>query len=455
MNQTLIMVVQMQLSLALFYLGYRFLLRPLTFYTYNRWYFLLTTLYSLIAPILLHNRSIVPQITVPANNLVLYLPVIQEKQFDYSWVQIFYGLVVMSLLLKIVLSVLQIQKIKKTATVYDWESIRFWHSDQIDSAFSFWNDIFCNLQKHEIKDLPAILTHEAIHVEKKHTLDVLLFEILSVIFWFNPAVWLLKRGVKENIEYQTDSLVVGSGQDKKQYQMQLLYVAMGQNSIPLSNSFNVQELKHRISMMNKKSSSNKDLRRYFLLAPILLTSLTAFTVTQTTKGSEQIIEKTTSAIDDYLQEQIQAVKVENPKAEKLPLIQLSEVVVVGTPYKGDSVKVKDKGTLVTIKLTGMGNAKIDSSTKFIAVKDMLLVKNEDNVFTVVNDSTSKINMRATSPMTAPLCIVNGKEVSYGTGGLTGIDPNTIESISVWKDKKAIELYGEKGRNGVIVVTLKK
>jgi beta-lactamase regulating signal transducer with metallopeptidase domain len=157
-----------------------------------------------------------------------------------------------------------------------------------------------------------------------------LFEILSVIFWFNPAVWLLKRGVKENIEYQTDSLVVGSGQDKKQYQMQLLYVAMGQNSIPLSNSFNVQELKHRISMMNKKSSSNKDLRRYFLLAPILLTSLTAFTVTQTTKGSEQIIEKTTSAIDDYLQEQIQAVKVENPKAEKLPLIQLSEVVVVGT-----------------------------------------------------------------------------------------------------------------------------
>jgi hypothetical protein len=331
----------------------------------------------------------VPQITVPANNLVLYLPVIQEKQFDYSWVQIFYGLVVMSLLLKIVLSVLQIQKIKKTATVYDWESIRFWHSDQIDSAFSFWNDIFCNLQKHEIKDLPAILTHEAIHVEKKHTLDVLLFEILSVIFWFNPAVWLLKRGVKENIEYQTDSLVVGSGQDKKQYQMQLLYVAMGQNSIPLSNSFNVQELKHRISMMNKKSSSNKDLRRYFLLAPILLTSLTAFTVTQTTKGSEQIIEKTTSAIDDYLQEQIQAVKVENPKAEKLPLIQLSEVVVVGTPYKGDSVKTKDKGTLVTIKLTGMGNAKIDSSTKFIAVKDMLLVKNEDNVFTVVNDSTSR------------------------------------------------------------------
>ncbi|MDI9866372.1 M56 family metallopeptidase [Flectobacillus sp. DC10W] len=455
MNQTLIMVVQMQLSLALFYLGYRFLLRPLTFYTYNRWYFLLTTLYSLIAPILLHNRSIVPQITVPANNLVLYLPVIQEKQFDYSWLQIFYGLIVAGLLLKVVWSVLQIQKIKKTASVYDWENIRFWHSDQIEGAFSFWNDIFCNLQKHEIKDLPAILTHEAIHVEKKHTLDVLLFEILSVIFWFNPAVWLLKRGVKENIEYQTDSLVVGSGQDKKQYQMQLLYVAMGQNSIPLSNSFNVQELKHRISMMNKKSSSSKDLRRYFLLAPILLTSLTAFTVTQTTKGSEQIIEKTTSAIDDYLQEHAQAVKVENLKAEKLPLVQLSEVVVVGMPYKGDSVKTKEKGILVTIKLTGMGNAKIDSSTKFIAAKDMLLVKNEDNVFTVMNDSTSRINMRATSPMNAPLCIVNGKEVSYGTGGLTGIDPSTIESISVLKDKHATEAYGEKGRNGVIIVTLKK
>ncbi|MFY7827379.1 MAG: M56 family metallopeptidase [Flectobacillus sp.] len=455
MNQMLIMIVQIQLSLALFYLGYRFLLRPLTFYTYNRWYFLLTTLYSLIAPILLHNRSIVPQITVPTNNLVLYLPMIQEKQFDYSWVQIFYGLVVMSLLLKIVLSVLHIQKIKKTATVYDWENIRFWHSNQIESAFSFWNDIFCNLQKHGIKDLPAILTHEAIHVEKKHTLDVLFFELLSVIFWFNPAVWLLKRGVKENIEYQTDSLVVGSGQDKKQYQMQLLYVAMGQNSIPLSNSFNVQELKHRISMMNKKSSSNKDLRRYLLLAPILLTSLTAFTVTQTTQNSEHIIEKTTSAIDDYLQAHAQSPKQVSRQNEEMPLVNLAEIVVMGSSYKGDSVKVKDNGTQVTIKLTGMGNAKIDSSTKFIAVKDMILVKNEDNVFTVMNDSTSKINKRATSPMTAPLCIVDGKEVPYGPSGLSGIDPSTIESISVWKDKKAIEIYGEKGRNGVIFVTLKK
>jgi hypothetical protein len=149
------------------------------------------------------------------------------------------------------------------------------------------------------------------------------------------------------------------------------------------------------------------------------------------------------------------VKVENLKAEKLPLVQLSEVVVVGMPYKGDSVKTKEKGTLVTIKLTGMGNAKIDSSTKFIAVKDMLLVKNEDNVFTVVNDSASKNKTKVISPMNAPLCIVNGKEVSYGTGGLNGIDPSTIESISVLKDKHATEAYGEKGRNRVIIVTLKK
>jgi len=35
-----------------------------------------------------------------------------------------------------------------------------------------------------------------------------------------------------------------------------------------------------------------------------------------------------------------------------------------------------------------------------------------------------------------------------------INPDDIESVTVWKDKKAMKLYGEKGKFGVIIITTK-
>lgn len=53
----------------------------------------------------------------------------------------------------------------------------------------------------------------------------------------------------------------------------------------------------------------------------------------------------------------------------------------------------------------------------------------------------------------PLIIVDGEEL-LGDRTLDSIDTNTIESISVIKDKSAIEQYKEKGKNGVILITTK-
>ena len=57
-----------------------------------------------------------------------------------------------------------------------------------------------------------------------------------------------------------------------------------------------------------------------------------------------------------------------------------------------------------------------------------------------------------SNLNKPLLIIDGKEVPYSV--IADLDPNKIESISVLKDKNATEIYGEKGKNGVILVTSK-
>lgn len=53
----------------------------------------------------------------------------------------------------------------------------------------------------------------------------------------------------------------------------------------------------------------------------------------------------------------------------------------------------------------------------------------------------------------PLLIVDGKELKDGS--IDDISPDTIESVNVYKGDKAIEKYGEKGKNGVVIIKTKK
>jgi TonB family protein len=57
-------------------------------------------------------------------------------------------------------------------------------------------------------------------------------------------------------------------------------------------------------------------------------------------------------------------------------------------------------------------------------------------------------------MENPLYIVDGKE-RYDIDIENKIDPKTIDKIEIFKEEKAIMRYGEKGKNGVIVITSKK
>ena len=54
----------------------------------------------------------------------------------------------------------------------------------------------------------------------------------------------------------------------------------------------------------------------------------------------------------------------------------------------------------------------------------------------------------------PLIIIDGKEAGEAIN-LDSLDPNTIESINVLKGPSAEKAYGEKGKNGVVEITLKK
>ena len=130
--------------------------------------------------------------------------------------------------------------------------------------FSFFRLVFLHPDSHSEKEIDEILVHECTHVSQWHSIDVIICELVCIICWVNPFVWLLKREVRHNLEYLADDTVLESGYDSRSYQYHLLGLAHTNRSVTsLSNNFNMLHLKNRISMMNKKRSRSIGRTKYF------------------------------------------------------------------------------------------------------------------------------------------------------------------------------------------------
>lgn len=135
--------------------------------------------------------------------------------------------------------------------------------------FSFFQLIFLHPESHSDKEVDEILAHEYTHVSQWHSIDVILCELICIVCWVNPFVWLLKREVRHNLEYLADDTVLESGYDSKSYQYHLLGLAHhNKSTATIYNSFNVLHLKNRISMMNKKRSRGIGRTKYLVVIPI-------------------------------------------------------------------------------------------------------------------------------------------------------------------------------------------
>ena len=53
----------------------------------------------------------------------------------------------------------------------------------------------------------------------------------------------------------------------------------------------------------------------------------------------------------------------------------------------------------------------------------------------------------------PLILVYGKEINADE--MNKIDPSSIEGVTILKDEQAVKKYGDKGKDGVVEITLKK
>ncbi len=158
------------------------------------------------------------------------------------------------------------------------------------ASYSFFNFIFINPKPLDSATYQQVLSHERIHVDQNHSLDILLSQVLLIIQWFNPFAWLYKKKVKQNLEYLTDDLMVKQGTDITDYQFSLLRVSAPDTSGHLVLNYSQSLLKKRIKMMNTQKSSLLSTWKYVFLLPLLALSSFVLIAEQVPKASPELLE---------------------------------------------------------------------------------------------------------------------------------------------------------------------
>ncbi|HWB92885.1 MAG TPA: M56 family metallopeptidase, partial [Puia sp.] len=279
--------IKLSCSLGITWLFYRLVLRSLTFYTMNRWYLLGYSLLSLfipfinIGPINKEDPTLQPLIIqyIPVIDkpvIAAALPVSHTFRWD-AWytVLLIVGMGSCFLLARFLLRWYSLYRVRRQAILLQEGPVRIYRVAERITPFSFGNAIYVNPAEHNDKEWEEIILHEYVHIRQRHTLDILLAELLVIINWYNPFSWLLRFSIRQNLEFIADRAVVGNGVDKKGYQYHLLKV-VGQNRYRLANNFNFSSLKKRIIMMNKIQSARLHVLRFLFLLPLLAVLLVAF-----------------------------------------------------------------------------------------------------------------------------------------------------------------------------------
>src|SRR6185503_17428210 len=134
---------------------------------------------------------------------------------------------------------------------------------------SFGNNIFINPEKYEWETYNQILLHEKIHIRQRHTVDIMIAELLLIFQWFNPFAWIYRREIESNLEFLTDDQLMQQKKvDKKSYQLSLVQVSAPHFPLSLTTNYNQSILKKRIAMMNSKRSNLHTAWKYFFLLPV-------------------------------------------------------------------------------------------------------------------------------------------------------------------------------------------
>ena len=427
MSAVLLYSIKSAIVLSMLYLPYMLMLRRESFFRFNRMVLLSILLLSLVLPLCnipwmsLDHQPVVQaaqlqmlELGIPVHVLpevqVIASPLRGGREGSFSLFHLLTFIYIIGMAALLMARLWQIARLQfglKQGVLWhnDEQGVRIYcHSGDV-APFSWMRNIVINEKDYDEAGREIVL-HEMGHIQGRHSWDVVLLTLVQMLQWWNPLCYVLGISLRDVHEYEADNFVLEQGVSAQGYQLLLIRKAVGSGGYPFANSFNHSLTKKRITMM-KKSKSNPWMKSKALyVIPVAALALSAFATPKFVAPIEETV-----------------------------------------------TKLEGKGTENSANLQVL-----EQEMNPAAQKDMTQSSTENVILEEVKQQDTEGR---------PLFVLDGKiievskDVNFGTmnseeqfSSLLNINVEDIESITVLKNEEATKIWGDKGANGVIVITTK-
>lgn len=509
--EILLYVGKVSLYWVLFYLCYWLMLRKHTFFQWNRYYLVGSLFIAFALPFIIYPAS-APELPVlyEVDAAAVTISTAQEQQQGWlTWTSglfIIYGIGAILALARLVSHIVLLSKYIRLGEVIELDdcNVVVINSNHVGS-FSFFKWIVINQNDYE-NHFDAIMRHEMAHATQRHSLDILLVELLKVAFWFNPVLLLYKRSLQEIHEYLADA----QAPDREYYAKFLVAYALNAPVAALTNHFfKPSQIKNRIRMIYKNRTSKWMLGTY-AVAALLITSAALFVAGCENKvGTDPEVEIDKKSATAEKMESVRKIFTVVEKQPEFPggtkamyeflarnirypraasdanvggRVFLSFVITetgdvedvqvlkgIGFGCDEEAVRVlskfpkwipgKQRGIPVNVKYNLPISFKIEDGhgSEAATSKDEVEIPYFPPRITETQSSDSHIQIRTPDgPISLdeqPMYVLDGEIMEDGDF-LKTIPSNDIASVSVLKGASASNIYGERGKNGVVIINMK-
>lgn len=292
-------LIESAIGFSIIYAFYKYVFFQTTHFEWNRFYFYFAIVISLIIPLVpfplntnissFFNHSTYMINPVDGTGLLVYT---ENKSFLSNWfnylnsntylnirnlLYIIYFSGVIRFLVVFVKNNLDILQLLKKAELYEDNRFIIAQIPHDETAFSYFNYIFLG-DKYKLLDdseQEKVLIHEKIHATQLHSLDILIYEIYEIIFWFNPYVRKAKKTLKDLHEYIVDT-EISTLENTYHYSNLLIKLSTNNIRTKLANLFSKNPLKDRIKLLAFPESKKLKKLRFISGFPVLLLILISY-----------------------------------------------------------------------------------------------------------------------------------------------------------------------------------
>ena len=504
--------------IILFYACYKLFLQRDTFFQANRWFLLIGLFIAIVLPLVIIPIYIeyTPRPIQFFETSATTFPTQQTPQtppFDYWQLLPFIYLAgVLFVTTKVTLQFVSLNRLLKNQKKTKNKQYVFIETEANIAPFSFFNRIVFNSNQFTKNELEYIITHEKVHAKQLHSIDILLTQIATILFWFNPCIWLYKKAMQQNLEFIADHEAQNTIECSKSYQTVLLKASLTTNQLAITNNFYQSLIKKRIVMLQKSQSKKCNQLKFVIVIPFLALFLMSFNIKevyvakseikqdQTTTETFTITAKSTNAEIETIKNQLEFLidKIEvkfsdikrNNNEEIINLTILSKnegqfeytkhVIfnnIDNKPINNTILKITDNQLVISndknepvITITEdrkttspVITEQINNNTNTVHTQNngdeiKLVVENTNQEksttnfkLQTTNTGEEKSKLVIVEQQNKPLYIIDGQITDRNPAS---INTENIASINVLKGKMAIEKYGSKGVDGVIEITSK-